>query len=102
MATRPVRDAEPLRRDPVFQILLGDLRGHLPLNGIEKYLRHLFIVGDGVRVQRAAVLLERGLFIVDKCRSKLLEGLRGFWGWFGCDLLLGKESGFYLLCGGQS
>jgi hypothetical protein len=72
IANRPVRNAEALRGDPVFQILLGDLRGHLLLNGVEEYPRHLLIVSDGVGVQRRAVFLEGCLFIVDKCRSKVL------------------------------
>ncbi len=61
---------------PLYGILSSAYR---PLDNVKELSCHLFVRSDGVGVQRGHVPLEGGLLVVDKCdkcRSKLLDGLR--------------------------
>jgi hypothetical protein len=72
VADRPVRATLPLLDHPILQVLPGDLRWEAPLDRVKELPRHLFVVRDGVGVQRQTVFLESGLLVMDKRGSKLL------------------------------
>jgi hypothetical protein len=71
VAARPVRDALTLLCDPIPRVLARGLARKRPPDYIEEFPRNLLVRSDRIGVQRGAVLLEGGLLVMDKCRSKL-------------------------------